>query len=102
MNQPIPFVVSASGAGSAAPEGAVPINLYGASGGSSSVAWADVTGKPTTFAPVIGTTATTAAAGNHVHNAGAITATAVSGLTGTTVQAILNDIGVKLAALQSA
>lgn len=30
-------------------------------------AWADVTGKPTTFAPIVGTTATTAAAGNHTH-----------------------------------
>lgn len=27
--------------------------------------WASITGKPTTFAPIIGTTATTAAAGNH-------------------------------------
>lgn len=29
-------------------------------------AWADITGKPSTFAPVIGTTATTAMAGNKV------------------------------------
>lgn len=29
-------------------------------------AWADITGKPTTFAPTIGTTATTAMAGNKV------------------------------------
>lgn len=34
-------------------------------GGSGSVAWADVTGKPTSFPPVIGTTATTAKAGNY-------------------------------------
>jgi len=36
------------------------------SGGSSSVAWADITGKPTTFAPIIGTTSTTAKAGNYI------------------------------------
>jgi hypothetical protein len=38
---------------------------YRASGGTAgSVAWADVTGKPTTFDPVVGTTAGTAAEGN--------------------------------------
>lgn len=30
-------------------------------------AWSDITGKPSTFAPTIGSTATTAAAGNHTH-----------------------------------
>lgn len=30
--------------------------------------WADITDKPTTFAPIIGTTSDTAAAGNHNHN----------------------------------
>lgn len=35
----------------------------GTDGGSS--AWADITGKPTTFAPIIGTTADTAKAGNY-------------------------------------
>ncbi|WP_202818647.1 head fiber protein [Brucella pituitosa] len=33
-------------------------------GGSSSVSWTDITGKPPTFPPTIGTTATTALAGN--------------------------------------
>lgn len=37
-----------------------------AGGGGGAVAWADVTGKPTTFPPVVGTTATTAKAGNYV------------------------------------
>lgn len=50
----------------------------------------------------IGTTATTAAAGNHTHAATAVTATAVAGLSGTTVQAILNSIGVEIAALKAA
>ena len=30
--------------------------------------WAEVTGKPSTFPPTVGTTATTAAAGNHKHS----------------------------------
>ena len=29
--------------------------------------WSDITNKPSTFAPTIGTTSTTAAAGNHAH-----------------------------------
>ncbi|MFC9752988.1 hypothetical protein [Streptomyces sp. NPDC056921] len=33
-------------------------------GGGGSTAWADITGKPSTFAPAIGATATTAVAGN--------------------------------------
>jgi hypothetical protein len=41
----------------------VPVDL----GAPASVAWGDVTGKPATFPPTIGTTATTAAAGNHTH-----------------------------------
>ena len=37
------------------------------------VTWENVDGKPATFPPTIGSTATTAAAGNHVHAWGAIT-----------------------------
>ena len=44
----------------------------GASGASS---WDDLTGKPATFPPTIGTTATTAAAGNHTHSQYATTTT---------------------------
>lgn len=40
-----------------------PIDL---GGGGGPVAWADISGKPTTFPPVVGTTATTAKAGNYV------------------------------------
>lgn len=36
----------------------------GSAGGSVSVAWGDVTGKPTTFAPIVGTAANQAMAGN--------------------------------------
>lgn len=46
-------------------------------GAKQALAWADVTGKPSTFAPEIGTTATKAAAGNHNH---AVAADAESGL----------------------
>ena len=35
--------------------------------GSSTVDWANILNKPATFAPTIGTTSTTAAAGNHTH-----------------------------------
>lgn len=42
--------------------------------------WAQVSGKPTTFAPEIGSTADTAAAGNHTHNNYA-TVTALNALT---------------------
>lgn len=40
-------------------------------------AWATVTGKPTTFAPIVGTGATQAAAGNHTH--AGLTADAAAG-----------------------
>lgn len=39
--------------------------VTGGGGGGGSVAWNDITGKPATFAPTIGTTATTAKAGNY-------------------------------------
>ncbi len=46
-------------------------------GAKQALAWDDVTGKPLTFAPEIGTTATKAAAGNHDH---AVEADEASGL----------------------
>lgn len=41
-------------------------NLGTTEGGASAVSWTDITNKPTTFAPTIGSTATTALAGNTV------------------------------------
>ncbi|WP_036691596.1 hypothetical protein [Paenibacillus tyrfis] len=41
----------------------------GTADSASAVAWANVSGKPATFPPTIGTTAATAAAGNHTHAA---------------------------------
>lgn len=43
-------------------------NIAGTADTANSVAWGNVSGKPSTFTPTIGTTATTAAAGNHTHN----------------------------------
>lgn len=48
--------------------------IGGNDGEPAAVAWADVTGKPATFAPTIGTTSATAAAGNHTHSNYATTA----------------------------
>jgi len=50
---------------------------------------------------VIGTGATQAAAGNHAHNAGQITATAVDGGTATTVQGILTELAARIAAVET-
>ena len=68
-------------------------------GGDASVAWGDVTGKPSTFAPTIGTTATTAAAGNHTHAFSAL-AGSVSDATGANLQAILEDLAGRIADLE--
>lgn len=109
--------------------------------GGSAVAWADVTGKPTTFAPsththtaaqvsdatatgrsvltaadaaaartaigagtssiIVGTAAANAAAGNHVHTATVVTATAISPGTATTVQGILAELAARITALEA-
>lgn len=53
-------------------------NCTGTAGG---VAWSNVTGKPDTYAPKIGSTATTAAAGNHTHTASLATDTGTSSIT---------------------
>lgn len=42
-----------------------PVEIYGLPSGGGAVAWGDVTGKPTTFAPIVGTSAATAKAGNY-------------------------------------
>lgn len=110
--------------------------------GQVSVAWADVTGKPSTFPPsththtaaqisdasavgrsvltaadaaaartaigagtsnlAIGTTASTAAAGNHTHAASAVSTAAITGVTGTNVQAVLAELAGRITALESA
>lgn len=64
--------------------------------------WASVTGKPATFAPTIGTTATTAKAGNAVQTATQTTATAIAPGTATNVQGILAELAARIAALEAA
>ena len=69
MSNTIPYVVTKSGDKGDAPHGSIPIAMYGAeSGGTVNPAptkWAEIPDKPTTFAPTIGTTETTAKAGNY-------------------------------------
>ena len=74
------------------------------------VAWADVTGKPTTFSPTIGKTATTAKAGNYVPTYAEITGKpdtfapsahthTIANVTG--LQAKLDDLEARLSALET-
>lgn len=72
---------------------------YTASSGGS-VSWGDISGKPSTFPPAIGNTATTAAAGNHDH---AVTADATSGLAAAaTIQALAVALSTRIKALEDA
>lgn len=84
------------------------------SGGPVTVAWGDITGKPTAYAPQIGTTATTAAAGNHTHAVAAITglqtaldakpnkAAAQANSTATDIAGLVTDFNALLAKLRTA
>lgn len=78
----------------------VDAQINSASGGG--VAWADVSGKPATFPPVIGTTATTAKAGNSIQTAAQTTATAIAPGTATNVQAILAELAARITDLENA
>lgn len=99
----IPFIATPSGEVADAPDGAIPIDLFGAGSGGSAgpVAWSEVTDKPTTFPPTVGTTASTAKAGNAVQTATQTTATAVAGGTATNVQGILAELAARIAALET-
>ena len=67
-------------------------------GAKQALAWADVTGKPSTFAPEIGTTSTKAAAGNHNH---AVVADAESGLEAASdIQALAIALSTRIKALE--
>lgn len=87
--------------------------VFGGGGGEGgSVAWGDITEVPaaltaaqaagTASIRAIGTTATTAAAGNHTHAASAVTATAIAPGTATNVQGILAELAARIAALENA
>lgn len=86
MAEPVPFRVAGSGDTTDAPSGAVPIDLYGAGGsggdavesvngqtGEVEVNWGNLPDKPATFPPTVGTTATTAKAGDYVPEWGDVT-----------------------------
>lgn len=92
--------------------------VEGIEAGGGAAAWADITGKPATFAPTIGTaaatalagntallaigtTATTAKAGNAVQTAAQTTATVVSPGAATNVQAILAELSARITALEA-
>lgn len=90
--------------------------LQDSGGGSGDpVAWGDITGKPAVIAAgadaaaartaigavALGTTASTAAAGNHTHTAAQVTATAIGPGTATTVQGILAELAARIAALET-
>lgn len=72
----VPFVANPAGAATDAPSGAFPIDLYGAGSGGAPTApaWGEITGKPATFPPVVGTTATTAKAGNYTPTSAEVSA----------------------------
>jgi len=75
--------------------------VFGGGGEGGAVGWGDVTGKPDTFPPTIGTTATTAKAGNATQTATQTTATAISPGTATNVQGILGELAARIATLES-
>lgn len=98
-----------------------PIPVSGISGGGGgAVEWDDITDKPAVIAAgatqadartaigagtsslVIGTTATTAKAGNAVQTATQTTATAIAPGTATNVQAILAELAARITALENA
>lgn len=98
-----------------------PVDMGGGGGGSvtsNSITDATATGKAVltaanqaaartaigagTSSLTIGTTASTAAAGNHVHPASAVTATAIAPGTATNVQGILAELAARITALENA
>ena len=87
---PIPHVVEQSGAASAAPAGAIPISLYGADSGTpASVAWGDITGKPTTFPPAA-----------HAATLVNVAADATNGIAAGNLQAVLIALADRITALE--
>ena len=75
------------------------VSVSGGSGGGTEVDWDDVTGKPATFAPTIGTSASTAMAGNTT--ASGLPATAIGPGTATTVQGILSELASRISDLEA-
>ena len=96
-----------------APSYAEPVEIYDLpSGEGGATDWADITGVPapltaaqaagTPSIRAIGTTATTAAAGNHTHAATAVTVAAIPNLPGANVQLALADLAARVKAREDA
>lgn len=138
--RPVPYVVAESGDAGDAPDVALPIALYGAGGGGGgSVAWSDVTGKPAVIGAgatqaaartaigagtsdlAIGTTATTAKAGNytpawadvtgkptsfapsaHAATLVNVAADATNGVSAGNAQAVISALAARIKALEDA
>ena len=109
---PQPFVATQVGDAEEAPSSAKPIALYGAGEGEAApVTWASVTGKPATFPPTTGTTASTAKPGDYTPTWGEVTGKpstfapaththAIADVTG--LQAIIDDLTDRIEALEAA
>ena len=71
-----------------------------------SAAWPDITGKPSTFTPTVGTTATTAMAGNKVptttQRGGVLQQAAQAASTATDVAGVVTDLNALLTKLRAA
>lgn len=126
MADPIPHVVAASGDASAAPDGAIPVALYGAGpSGPTTVTSDDITDATATGKSVLtaasaadartaigagtsslalGTTASTAAAGNHTQAATTVNvaADATNGVTAANLQVTISALAARIKALEDA
>lgn len=101
MNDPRPLkYVAPTTAEGDLPYAPEPVTVYDLPTGGGSVAWGDVTGKPATFPPTTGTSATTAAPGDHNHS---VTADAASGLAAAAnIQALAVALSARIKALEDA
>ena len=63
----------------------------GSSGGAASVAWGDVTGKPATFPPIVGTGANQAMPGNKFVAGAAVDDVGIQDVTGADAEAVANS-----------
>lgn len=88
--KPITFTAAGDGYDGPAPENFVIVGDVPA-GEAAPVAWGDVTGKPTTFAPA-----------THNQAASTVTVAASSGIVGANAQAVLADLAARVVALETA
>lgn len=118
MGSPIPHVVVESGDVASAPPGAIPVSMFSDQAGGGGETWQTLPGKPAVIAAgadqaaartsigagtsslAIGTTASTAAAGNHNHP---VTADSASGLAAAaSIQALAVALSARIKSLEDA